>query len=144
MSFIQEFNMQNVIGSVYIKIVTCREQTWPWSKDGVRRAHRLGAHPWLWAAAPARVVFRRPLRHSRSSCHIFSKFFVHVVKFVCYVIGCLPHTCFLLSFIHSMVEIETKAKHIQYIITNSLFQYHLRHFLFTIDEMKWNWIKELN
>jgi hypothetical protein len=34
--------------------------------------------------------------------------------------GVSPYTCFLLSFIHIMVEIETKAKHIRY-INNQLF-----------------------
>jgi hypothetical protein len=65
------------------------------SKEGLhpgRSPHALGGRP-------LGVAFQSPLRRAGFSCHISSNFFVLAVKSIRYIVGCFPHTYFLLSFI---------------------------------------------
>jgi hypothetical protein len=64
------------------------------------------------ALAPLGVDLQSSLRRVGSSCYVSSGFFIRAVKSVLLYRQGLPHTCFLVSFIQSMVETKAQAKYI--------------------------------
>ena len=112
------------------------KQTWSWTKAGANWAQPMGGRPYVLGGRLWQVAPRGPLRRAWSLCRMFSNIFAGSLIFVSFVVGCLPHTRFLLpSF---TTRWRQKRQHIY--ITEKLYFIFIKTWITSI-EKELNWTK---